>query len=251
MREKAEPGALGPRHLAIIMDGNGRWARARGKTRTAGHRQGAEAARRVVQAAARIGIPYLTLFAFSAENWKRSAREVDELMWLLRTFIQRELDTLDENDVRIRVIGNRASLPGDLRDMLARSEARTRDNRRLTVTVALNYGGRQDILQATRALARAAADRSLDAEAIDTCTFARALSTADIPDPDLLVRTSGEKRISNFLLWQCAHAEMAFLDKRWPDMGDEDVQAVVDIYRQRDRRYGASDSQGSVTRQPS
>jgi undecaprenyl diphosphate synthase len=245
VREKAEPGALGPRHLAIIMDGNGRWARARGKTRTAGHRQGAEAARRVVRAAARIGIPYLTLFAFSSENWKRSAREVDELMWLLRTFIQRELDSLDENDVRVRVIGDRSALPEDLQDMLVRAERRTDDNRGLGLTLALNYGGRQDIARTARALARAAANRTLDADRIDLAMFAGALSTAVLPDPDLLVRTSGEKRISNFLLWECAEAELVFVDKLWPDVGADDLRAMIEIYRQRASARGAENVSSS------
>jgi undecaprenyl diphosphate synthase len=215
------------------MDGNGRWARARGRTRTAGHRQGAEAARRVVRAAARMRIPYLTLFAFSAENWKRPLQEVDELMWLLRTFVQRELDTLDEGDVRLRVIGDRSALPSDLQQTLARAEARTRDNAGLGLTLALNYGGRQDIVQAARKLARAAARGAMEPGAIDARAFSGALSTADVPDPDLLVRTSGEKRISNFLLWQCADAEIVFADKLWPDVGEPDLEAAVETYRRR------------------
>lgn len=236
MNETADPRTSVPAHIAIIMDGNGRWARARGRTRTIGHRQGAEAARRVVRAAAQTGIQYLTLFAFSAENWKRPLQEVDELMWLLRTFIQRELDTLDESDVRIRIIGDRTALPTDLQGMLARAEARTRDNAGLGLTLALNYGGRQDIVQAARALVHAAANEAMEANAIDTEAFSGALSTAEIPDPDLLVRTSGEKRISNFLLWQCADSEIVFVDKLWPDVDGPDLEAAVEIYRQRAAR---------------
>ena len=219
-----------PRHIAVIMDGNGRWAEARGRARTAGHRAGAEAVRRVVRAAGEFGVPYLTLFGFSAENWRRPAHEVDELMWLLRTFIQREIDELHDNGVRVRVIGERADLPADLQDMLDRAERRTRGNRRLTVTLALNYGGRQDILGAVRSLARDVADGVLGPEEIDRRRLAGALDTAGIPDPDLLVRTSGERRISNFLLWQCAHAKMIFLEKLWPDVGADDLRAVIAEY---------------------
>jgi len=221
------------------MDGNGRWAEARDLPRTAGHRQGAEAARRVVHAAGEFGIPYLTLFGFSAENWRRPAQEVEDLLWLLRTFVQRELDELHQNDVCLRIIGRRTALPADLQGMLDRAERQTRANRRLTVTLALNYGGRQDILEATKSLARAVADGGLMPEEIDTDRFAAKLSTAGIPNPDLLVRTSGEQRISNFLLWQCAYAEMVFLDKLWPDVGGDDVRAVIQTYQQRDRRFGA------------
>lgn len=228
-----------PSHVAVIMDGNGRWARARGRARTEGHRQGAQAVRRIVRAAGELGVPYLTLFGFSAENWRRPAEEVDELMWLLRTFIQRELDDLHENGVRVRVIGDRAALPRDLQDMLRQAESRTRANGRIAVTLALNYGGRQDILAATQCLARAAAEGALAPADIDCDRFGRALSTCDIPNPDVLVRTSGEQRISNFLLWQCAHAEMVFLDKLWPDIEADDLRAVIATFRQRSERANA------------
>jgi undecaprenyl diphosphate synthase len=222
------------------MDGNGRWANARGYSRTAGHRQGAEAVRRFVRAAAELGIPYLTLFAFSAENWRRPAREVNELMGLLRTLIRRELDELHNDGIRVRVIGSRTALPTDLQGLLDRAEQRTRANGRLTVTFALNYGGRQDIVEATKTLARAVVNGDLTPEQLDANRFAGALSTAGIPDPDLVVRTSGEQRLSNFLLWQCASAEMVFLDKLWPDIDGQDVRRVIETYQCRDVPAGPS-----------
>mgnify|MGYP006275365045 FL=1 len=230
---------LGPRHLAVIMDGNGRWAQARGRSRTVGHRQGAEAVKRVVRTAGELGVAYLTLFTFSTENWKRSAQEVEELMWLLRTLIQRELDDLRRDGVCLRVIGDRTRLPGDLQDMVARAEAETRENRRITVTLALNYGGRQDIVKAAQKLARSAANGHLGVDEISLQTFSDTLSTSALPDPDLLVRTGGEQRISNFLLWECAYAEMLFIDKLWPEIGSDDVRRMVDTYRARTRRFGA------------
>ncbi len=229
-----------PQHIAVIMDGNGRWAHARGKPRTAGHRQGAEAVRRVVERVGELGVPYLTVFGFSAENWKRPASEVEDLMWLLRRYLQSEVAELHKNDVRFQVIGDRSRLTADLQRLLADSEASTADNRRLTFTLALNYGGRQDIVEAARRLAREVAAGRLDPEAIDAERFAGALSTVGMPDPDMLIRTSGEQRISNFLLWQCAYAEMVFLDKLWPDMGKDDISRAVAEYQRRERRYGAA-----------
>jgi undecaprenyl diphosphate synthase len=220
------------------MDGNGRWAQMRGHSRIAGHREGAEATRRVVRAAAETGVPYLTLFAFSAENWKRSTQEIDQLMWLLRTFIQRELDDLHAHGVCLQVIGDQNPLPRDLQEMLDSAEQKTRANQRIKVILALNYGGRQDIVAATKRLATCVAADQLGAQEISTERFARALSTWDVPDPDLLVRTSGEKRISNFLLWQCAYAEMFFLDKLWPDVSEDDVHDMIETYRRRTRRFG-------------
>jgi undecaprenyl diphosphate synthase len=180
------------------------------------------------------------VFGFSAENWKRPASEVEDLMWLLRRYLQSEVAELHKNDVRFQVIGDRSRLTADLQRLLADSEASTADNRRLTFTLALNYGGRQDIVEAARRLAREVAAGRLDAEAIDAERFAGALSTAGMPDPDMLIRTSGEQRISNFLLWQCAYAEMVFLDKLWPDMGKDDVSRAVAEYQRRERRYGAA-----------
>ncbi|MBK1697811.1 isoprenyl transferase [Rhodovibrio salinarum] len=229
-----------PQHIAVIMDGNGRWAHARGLPRTAGHRQGAEAVRRVVERVGELGVPYLTVFGFSAENWKRPASEIEDLMWLLRRYLKSEVAELHKNDVRFQVIGDRTRFGPDLRQMLADAEASTADNGRLTLTLALNYGGRQDIVDASRKLAQQAATGALDPEAIDPERFAGALSTAGMPDPDMLIRTSGEQRISNFLLWQCAYAELFFLDKLWPDMAKDDVSRAVQEYQRRERRYGAA-----------
>ncbi len=229
-----------PQHIAVIMDGNGRWAHARGKPRTAGHRQGAEAVRRVVERVGELGVPYLTVFGFSAENWKRPASEIDDLMWLLRRYLQSEVAELHKNDVRFQVIGERARLSHDLQRLLGDSEKATSQNRGLTFTLALNYGGRQDIVEAARRLSREVASGALDAEEIDCARFAGALSTAGMPDPDMLIRTSGEQRISNFLLWQCAYAEMVFLDKLWPDMAKDDISQAVQEYQRRERRYGAA-----------
>lgn len=229
-----------PQHIAVIMDGNGRWAHARGKPRTAGHRQGAEAVRRVVERVGELGVPYLTVFGFSAENWKRPVGEIEDLMWLLRRYLQSEVAELHKNDVRFQVIGDRSRLSADLQRLLADSEASTANNGGLTFTLALNYGGRQDIVAAARQFAREAAAGRLDAEEIDAERFAGALSTAGMPDPDMLIRTSGEQRISNFLLWQCAYAEMVFLDKLWPDMGKDDISRAVAEYQRRERRYGAA-----------
>jgi len=233
------PGSI-PRHLAIIMDGNGRWARARGLPRTAGHRQGAEALREAVQGVADQGIHHLTVFGFSAENWKRPASEIDDLMGLLRRYLQAEIDDLDRNDVRLRVIGDRSGLSDDIVGLIAAGERRTAANTRLTFTVAINYGGRQEITAAARRLAERAAAGEVAPEAIDEAALAGELAAPDMPDPDVVLRTSGEKRLSNFLLWQCAYSELMFLDKLWPDFTREDVARIVETYRQRDRRYGAT-----------
>jgi len=229
-----------PRHVAIIMDGNGRWAKARGLPRTAGHRQGAEAVRRAVQGAGNLGLPYLTVFGFSAENWKRAPGEVEDLMGLLRRYLQSEIAELHKNDVRLRVIGGRERLAPDLVRLIADAEAATRDNTTLTFTVALNYGGRQEIVEAARAVAREAAAGRLDPDALDQARFAAGLQTSDLPDPDLMIRTSGEQRISNFLLWQAAYSELVFLDKLWPDFAESDLEAAVREFHARERRYGAA-----------
>jgi undecaprenyl diphosphate synthase len=233
-----------PSHVAIIMDGNGRWAKARGLPRTAGHRKGADAVRRAVEAAGELGIPYLTLFSFSCENWKRPAAEIHDLMGLLRRYIRSEIAELHEKGVRLRVIGERHRLAPDIIRMIEDAEARTRDNTSLTLVIAISYGGRQEIVNAARRLASAAAKGELDPAAIDEDIFASALETQGIPDPDLLIRTSGEKRISNFLLWQLAYGEMVFTDRLWPDFSKEDFTAAIAEYMQRERRYGAAISSG-------
>jgi undecaprenyl diphosphate synthase len=222
------------------MDGNGRWARARGLPRIAGHRRGAEAVRRTVTAAAEIGVPYLTLFGFSSENWKRPLTEVDDLMGLLRHYLRGEIAELHGKGVRLRVIGDTARFAPDIVAMIDHAEALTRDNRRINLTIALSYGGRAELVAAARAIAAEARSGSLDPEAIDEALISRHLFTAGLPDPDLLIRTSGEQRISNFLLWQCAYAELVFTKTLWPDFGRADLEQAIADYSGRERRYGAS-----------
>jgi undecaprenyl diphosphate synthase len=228
--------------VAIIMDGNRRWARARGMPPVFGHRQGAEAVRRSVEGCIGIGIRYLTLYAFSSENWGRPVVEVGELMNLLRLYLRREIDSLDRNGVRVRVIGEREALATDIRRLIDDAEQRTRDNARLDLIVALNYGARAELVRACRKLAAEVKAGRLEPGAIDDARLAAALDTAGTPDPDLLIRTSGEQRISNFLLWQLAYTEMVFLPVRWPDFDEEHLRAAVAEYARRERRYGAAAS---------
>jgi undecaprenyl diphosphate synthase len=229
-----------PRHIAIIMDGNGRWAQARGLPRIAGHRRGAEAVRRTLTAASDLGIPYLTLFGFSSENWKRPLSEVDDLMGLLRHYLRGEIAELHRNGVRLRVIGDRARLAPDIVTLIANAEALTRDNTGVNLTIALSYGGRAEIIAAMRTLAAKATAGQICPDAFVVAMIAQHLFTADIPDPDLLIRTSGEQRISNFLLWQCAYAELVFTKTLWPDFGRDDLERAIADYGGRERRYGAS-----------
>lgn len=233
-------GPAAPVHVAIIMDGNGRWATARGLPRTLGHQRGAEAVRRSVKGAAELGIRYLTLYGFSSENWKRPAAEIDDLMGLLRLYLRSEIAELDRNGVRLRVIGDRERLGSDIVRLIEDAEARTRGNTRLNLTVALSYGGRAEITQAARRIAAAVQRGELRPEDIDEALFARFLLTDGIPDPDLLIRTSGEQRISNFLLWQSAYTELLFLDRLWPDFSKDDLEDAIREFHRRDRRYGAS-----------
>ena len=230
--------SLGPNHVAIIMDGNGRWATARGVPRVAGHRRGADAVRRVVRGAGELGIPILTLFAFSTENWTRPADEVSDLMGLLRHYLRNKLKDLHKNGVRLRVIGNREGLAPDIVNDIADAERTTLDNSRIDVNICINYGSRDEILRATRSLARQVAAGKLAADRIDANLFERELLTAGVPDPDLLIRTSGEQRISNFLLWQCAYSELVFVEALWPDFGTDDLAQAIAEYRRRERRYG-------------
>jgi undecaprenyl diphosphate synthase len=239
MRTAPVPRAL-PRHIAIIMDGNGRWAKARGLPRIAGHRSGAEAVRRTLTAAAELGIPYLTLFGFSSENWKRPSAEVQDLMVLLRHYLRGEIAELQRNGVRLKVIGQLARLAPDIVSMIARAQTLTRENTQITLTIALSYGGRAEIVAAVQEIAAEVARGSLAAEDVDEDCLARHLFTADIPDPDLLIRTSGEQRISNFLLWQCAYSELVFTKTLWPDFSRNDLEQAIDDYCGRERRYGAS-----------
>ena len=235
-----------PRHVAIIMDGNGRWAKARGLPRLEGHRRGVESLRRAVRTAIELNIAYLTVYSFSAENWTRPFEEVQSLMGLLHLFIRNDLSELKANNVRIRVIGARDGLPTDIVGLLEEAERVTQNNTGLVLVVAFNYGGRQEIAAAARALAEKVARGELAANQIDAEAFGAALYTSDIPDPDLVIRTSGEKRISNFLLWQAAYAEFVFLDVLWPDFSKLDFIAALDEYAQRDRRYGGVETQHAI-----
>jgi undecaprenyl diphosphate synthase len=229
-----------PRHVAIIMDGNGRWAQARSLPRIAGHRRGAEAVRRTLTAAGEIGIPYLTLFGFSSENWKRPLDEVDDLMGLLRHYLRGEIAELHQKGVRLRVIGDISRFSSDIVTLIDNAEALTRDNRGVNLTIALSYGGRAEIVAAARALAAEVAAGRLAVEAVDEAQIAGHLFTAELPDPDLLIRTSGEQRLSNFLLWQCAYAELVFTKTLWPDFGRGDLEQAIADYCCRERRYGTS-----------
>ena len=227
-----------PRHVGIIMDGNGRWARAHGLPRGEGHRRGVEALRRAVRFAGRRGLRYLTLFSFSSENWSRPTEEVQGLFNLLRIFIRNDLAELHHNNVRVRVIGERDSLPSDIRGLIEHAEDTTAENDALQLVIAFNYGARDEIARAARTLAQRVSRGELPADAIDQATFEGALDTSGVPDPDLVLRTSGEQRISNFLLWQAAYAEFIFLPVLWPDFGDEQFEAALREYAARERRYG-------------
>ncbi len=231
---RAPPAAPGPLHVAIVMDGNGRWAAARGLPRIEGHRRGAQAARRTVEAAARQGIGWLTLFGFSSENWRRPEDEVRDLMGLLRFYLRNEVAGLAREGVRLRVIGERARLAPDIRSLIEEAEATTRHGSGLNLSIALSYGGRAEIVAAAQAAMRA----GIDPDALDEATFAKFLFTAGQPDPDLLIRTSGEQRLSNFLLWQCAYAEFHFTPVLWPDFDAAHLAEAVAAYRGRDRRFG-------------
>lgn len=220
------------------MDGNGRWAAGRGLPRTLGHRAGIEAVRRTLKAARELPISHLTLYSFSSENWRRPITEVKELMGLLRFYLRSELATLHKEGVCIKVIGERRQLPADIVELITHAEDLTHDNKALTLTLALSYGGRQEITAAARSLAKAVERGALRADAIDEHVFQSFLFTGGTPDPDLVIRTSGEKRISNFLLWQSAYAEFVFLDTLWPDFGPDHLRAALEDFHKRERRYG-------------
>ena len=233
-------------HVAVIMDGNGRWARQRGRPRHAGHRAGATAVRRTVEHAAKRGIACLTLFAFSSENWRRPPAEVGGLMSLFLEALQRELDELHRNNVRLRFIGARERLQRRLSDKIAAAEERTRANDGLKLTVAVGYGGRWDIVEAARGLAQRVERGEIAAHEIDEAAFADRLALAPDPDPDLLIRTGGEQRISNFLLWNLAYAELYFCDCLWPDFGPREFDLALDAYASRQRRYGYTGEQAKA-----
>jgi undecaprenyl diphosphate synthase len=229
-----------PSHVAIIMDGNGRWATARGWPRLVGHRRGAEGVRKIVEAAPGLGIRYLTLYAFSTENWKRSTEEVIGLMTIFARYIQSEAERLSREGVRLRFIGGRERLDKKLQKLMAGIEERTKDNDRLHLTVAINYGGRDELARAARRIATAVAEGRLRPEDVTEDTVGDYLDTFDIPDPDLVIRTSGETRISNYLLWQSAYAEYEFTDTLWPDFTPEELAKVLDRFSDRERRYGGA-----------
>ena len=229
-----------PRHVAIIMDGNGRWALSHSLPRTEGHRRGADAVKQTVRACLDLNIDYLTLFAFSSENWKRPKAEVQTLMGLLRFYLRSEIDALIKSDVRLRVIGDRQALEQDIQKLIHFAEDKTKENSRLNLTIALNYGGRREILLAVRAMVREATVGELDLECISEKHFEERLETHGIPDPDLLIRTSGECRLSNFLLWQCAYSELVFVETLWPDFGKEELISAIEDFNSRERRYGGT-----------
>ncbi|HVY18465.1 MAG TPA: isoprenyl transferase [Bauldia sp.] len=234
----AREGAAPPRHVAIIMDGNGRWAKARGLPRSEGHRRGVEAVRRTVRSAIDLGIHHLTLFSFSSENWSRPADEVDFLFGLFRHFIRRDVAELHSAGVRISVIGKRAGLPADILDMIEEAEALTAGNRTLKLIFAFNYGARDEIVRAVQSLAAEVQEGRIAPEAISEATIGEHLDTAAVPDPDLIIRTSGELRLSNFLLWQSAYSELVFAPVLWPDFNADALRAALEEFGGRSRRYG-------------
>jgi len=232
-----------PRHVAVIMDGNGRWAKRRGLLRIRGHVAGVESARVVTRLARKLGIPYLTLFAFSEENWQRPALEIRAIMALLRRYLSRELPEMQENQIALRAIGDLSRLPREVQQDLAQTMAATAKGAQMVLTLALSYGGRTEIVQAVQALARDLLAGRLRPEDIDPALFSRYLYTADLPDPDLLIRTSGEKRLSNFLLWQMAYTEFYLTETLWPDFREEDFLKALTAYQQRERRFGLTQEQ--------
>jgi undecaprenyl diphosphate synthase len=232
-----------PRHVAIIMDGNGRWATQRGLTRVQGHRKGKESVREIVETAREIGIEVLTLYAFSTENWERPEREVGALMALLRRYVRSELGKMMKNGIRLIAIGNLRRLPKDVLADLRAAEQQTRRNAGMTVQLAVSYGSREEIVGAARRLARQVRDGQIAAEDIDEDLFSASLMTAGVPDPDLLIRTSGEMRVSNFLLWQIAYSELYVTDVLWPDFRRAEFLAALDDYARRERRFGRTAAQ--------
>ncbi len=229
-----------PQHVAIIMDGNRRWAVKNALPTAEGHRKGAEAVRMSVETCCELGIPYLTLFAFSSENWKRPRKEVQTLMGLLRIYLEDEVDRLFDSGVRLRVIGDKSALDSDIQKLIGSAENRTKKNKKLNLTVALNYGGRREILLAVQKLLVDVELGKIQIKKIKERDFKRYLETSEVPDPDLLIRTSGERRISNFLLWQCAYSEFVFIDTLWPDFGRHDFLLAINEFHERERRYGGT-----------
>mgnify|MGYP001051530324 CR=1 FL=1 len=225
-------------HIAIIMDGNGRWAKKRGLPRLMGHKKGAEAVKEITKVAANLGVKYLTLYAFSTENWNRDSEEVESLMDLLRQYLKSDLKEVQENGVRIRFIGERSMLASDIVESMNRLEAETAQNDKMTLCLAISYGSRQEIVNAARKIAELAKRGDIQPEDVDVKMFSGMLYTQDIPDPDLLIRTSGEQRLSNYLLWQLAYAEFFFSDVLWPDFDEKTLTDIIADFKSRERRYG-------------
>lgn len=238
--QKLQSESRWPQHVAVIMDGNGRWAKSRRLPRIAGHRKGAEAVRGLVRSCAELNIPFVTIYAFSSENWKRSPEEVSDLMSLLRFYLQREIAGLHKEGIRIRFIGDRDRLDNDIKTLIEGAESLTKDNQTVTFSIALNYGSRREIILAVRRVAEDVRSGHLDPGKLDEDSFASYLDTADVPDPDLLIRTSGEQRLSNFLLWQSAYAELLFVPTLWPDFDREALLEAIGEFQRRERRYGGS-----------
>ena len=226
------------KHIAIIMDGNGRWALKRGLPRTAGHKRGAEVVIDIAKAAKEVGIKYLTLYAFSTENWKRPKEEVDTLMDLLRQYLSRDLEELTKNDIRICFIGERQMLAADILEKMQNIEEKTKNNKSATLQIALSYGSRAEIVHAAKIIAQKIKDGDMSIESIDEQTLSDMLYTKGIPDPDILIRTGGEQRLSNYLLWQLAYAEFFFTPTPWPDFSKEELRQIIETYQKRERRYG-------------
>ena len=227
-----------PDHVAIIMDGNGRWAKARGMPRAVGHERGVEALRRTVEGAQDIGLKNLTVYSFSTENWRRPVAEVNALFGLLKAYVKRDLNRLASEGVRVRILGTRKGLPEDVLELVERAEERTAQNTAFNLCIAFNYGGREEIVRAAQALGKAAMSGDADLNEIDESGFEAFLDTKDIPDPDIMIRTSGEYRLSNFLIWQAAYAELVFMDVLWPDFGKAQLLEAIEIYKTRERRFG-------------
>jgi len=229
-----------PTHVAIIMDGNGRWAKARGLPRIAGHKEGASAVKLAIESAIKYGVRYLTLFSFSSENWKRPADEISDLMGLLRRYLRSEIAELHKNDIRLRVIGDRLDLNSDIVDLIEDCERRTVNNTTLDLVIALSYGSRKELTNVVKNLAKKSVTGEISVDEIDESMITQCLETSDIPDPDLLIRTSGEKRISNFLLWQLAYAELVFIDCLWPDFNETEFTSAISEFSRRERRFGST-----------
>lgn len=235
-----------PQHVAIILDGNGRWAKAKGMPRNYGHAQGSKNVERICEEAWRMGIKYLTVYAFSTENWNRPKSEVDALMKLLRNYMKTCLKTAEKNDMKIRVIGDKTALDDDIKNRISELEEASKNNQGLNFTIALNYGSRDEMVRAVRKVAKDCVDGKVNPEDIDEKLYASYLDTAEIPDPDLLIRTSGEQRLSNYLLWQLAYSEFYFTDVPWPDFTKEELIRAIEQYNSRDRRFGGIKEEQNV-----